>query len=180
MVESDVVHLESTMNSGENSGVCGRLGDGALSDPRFHRRPSSTLAFSSTSLCSPFSFTFHQPAHLFLSNESAFNEPSARSHFVSSSAILASQSYKIMTSTSSTPDISTLSLSHKPSQQRLHDTYDYEGNGSGNGRNPYHFSTSPPIPAQSQYNPLNLSQSPLKNKTMRGGLPSVSRLHRMT
>ncbi|GJE86803.1 RRM/R3H domain-containing protein [Phanerochaete sordida] len=77
-----------------------------------------------------------------------------------------------MTSSSSTPDISTLSLSSKPSQQRLHDTYDYEGSGSGNGRNPYHFSTSPPIPAQSQYNPLGISQSPLKNKTMRGGLPS--------
>lgn len=78
-----------------------------------------------------------------------------------------------MTSTSSTPDISSLSLSSKPSQQRLHDTYDYEGTGSGNGRNPYHFSTSPPIPVQSQYNPLGISQSPLKNKTMRGGLPSV-------
>ncbi|PSR88856.1 hypothetical protein PHLCEN_2v5005 [Hermanssonia centrifuga] len=77
-----------------------------------------------------------------------------------------------MTSTSSTPDISSLSLSSKPSQQRLHDTYDYEGTGSGNGRNPYHFSTSPPIPVQSQYNPLGISQSPLKNKTMRGGLPS--------
>ena len=79
-----------------------------------------------------------------------------------------------MTSSSSTPDISTLSLSSKPSQQRLHDTYDYEGNASGNGRNPYHYSTSPPIPAPSQYNPLGVSQSPLKNKTMRGGLPSVS------
>ena len=87
------------------------------------------------------------------------------------------------TSTSSTPDIASLSLSSKPSQQRLHDTYDYDGStpasgaGNNNGtRNPYHFSTSPPIPAQSQYNPLNLSQSPLKNKTMRGGLPTVSPL----
>ena len=79
----------------------------------------------------------------------------------------------IMTSTSTTPDISGLSLSSKPSQQRLHDTYDYEGNSPGNGRTPYHFATSPPIPAQSQYNPLGLNQSPLKNKTMRGGLPSV-------
>ncbi|KAI0340676.1 hypothetical protein BDW22DRAFT_391793 [Trametopsis cervina] len=77
-----------------------------------------------------------------------------------------------MTSTSSTPDISNLSLSSKPSQQRLHEAYDYEGTATGNGRSPYHFSTSPPIAAQSQYNPLNLSQSPLKNKTMRGGLPS--------
>lgn len=84
-----------------------------------------------------------------------------------------------MTSTSSTPDISTLSLSSKPSQQRLHDTYDYEGSASGNGRTPYHFSTSPPIHAHSQYNPLGLSQSPLKNKTMRGGLPSVSYLFRV-
>ncbi|CAL1703995.1 unnamed protein product [Somion occarium] len=77
-----------------------------------------------------------------------------------------------MTSTSSTPpDISSLSLSSQPSQQRLHDSYDYEG-GGGNGRNPYHYSTSPPIPAQSQYNPLSLSQSPLKNKPIRSGLPS--------
>ncbi|TCD68238.1 hypothetical protein EIP91_011307 [Steccherinum ochraceum] len=77
-----------------------------------------------------------------------------------------------MTSNSSTPDIASLSLSSKPSQQRLHDTYDYEGSGSGNGRSPYHYQTSPPIPAQSQYNPLSLSQSPLKNKPARGGLPS--------
>ena len=37
-----------------------------------------------------------------------------------------------MTSSSSTPDIAsqvaTLSLSSQPSQQRLHDTYDFEGN----------------------------------------------------
>jgi hypothetical protein len=78
-----------------------------------------------------------------------------------------------MSSASSTPDISSLSLSHKPSQQRLHENYDYEGNISGNGRPQYHYSTSPPIPAQSQYNPLTLNQSPLKNKTVRGGLPSV-------
>ncbi|THH31772.1 hypothetical protein EUX98_g2440 [Antrodiella citrinella] len=77
-----------------------------------------------------------------------------------------------MTSTSSTPDIASLSLSSQPSQQRLHDTYDYEGSGSGNGRSPYHYQTSPPIPAQSQYNPLSLNQSPLKNKPVRGGLPS--------
>ncbi|KAI0798084.1 hypothetical protein C8Q75DRAFT_801975 [Abortiporus biennis] len=74
--------------------------------------------------------------------------------------------------TSSTPDIASLSLSSTASQQRLHDTYDYEGTTSGNGRNPYHYSTSPPIPAQSQYNPLSLSQSPLKNKPLRSGLPS--------
>ena len=84
-----------------------------------------------------------------------------------------------MTSSSSTPDlasqVATLSLGSQPPQQRLHDTYDYEGSASGNGRNPYHFSTSPPISAPSQYNPLGVSQSsPLKNKTMRGGLPSVS------
>ncbi|KAI0948383.1 hypothetical protein AcV7_009141 [Taiwanofungus camphoratus] len=77
-----------------------------------------------------------------------------------------------MTSSSSTPDISTLSLTSQPSQQRLHDTYDYEGNGGGNGRSPYHYSTSPPIPAQSQYNPLGMNQSPLKNKAVRGGLPT--------
>lgn len=77
-------------------------------------------------------------------------------------------------SASSTPDIASLSLSSKPSQQRIHDSYDYEGNGgNGGARSQYHYSTSPPIPAQSQYNPLTLNQSPLKNKTMRGGLPSV-------
>lgn len=77
-------------------------------------------------------------------------------------------------SPSPTPDIASLSLSSKPSRQRIHDSYDYEGNGgNGGARSQYHYSTSPPIPAQSQYNPLTLNQSPLKNKTMRGGLPSV-------
>jgi len=77
-------------------------------------------------------------------------------------------------SPSSTPDIASLSLSSKPSRQRIHDSYEYEGNGgNGGARSQYHYSTSPPIPAQSQYNPLTLNQSPLKNKTMRGGLPSV-------
>ena len=78
---------------------------------------------------------------------------------------------------SSTPDIAaqvaTLSLGTQPSQQRLHDTYDFEGSAGGNGRNPYHYSTSPPIPAQSQYNPLGMNQSPLKNKASRAALPSV-------
>jgi RNA recognition motif-containing protein len=76
--------------------------------------------------------------------------------------------------TNSPPDIMALSLSSRPSQQRLHDTYDYEGNtsGNGNGRSQYHFSTSPSVPAQSQYNQLGMSQSPLKNKPLRGGLPS--------
>ena len=75
-------------------------------------------------------------------------------------------------SASSTPDIASLSLSSK--QSHIHDSYDYEGNGgNGGARSQYHYSTSPPIPAQSQYNPLTLNQSPLKNKTMRGGLPSV-------
>ena len=78
---------------------------------------------------------------------------------------------------SSTPDIAaqvaTLSLGTQP-QQRLHDTYDFDGGAGGNGRNPYHFSTSPPIPAQSQYNPLGMNQSPLKNKASRAALPSVS------
>jgi len=77
-------------------------------------------------------------------------------------------------SASSTPDIASLSLSSKPSLQRIHDSYDFEGNGGiGGARSQYHYSTSPPVPAQSQYNPLTLNQSPLKNKTMRGGLPSV-------
>ncbi|EMD38665.1 hypothetical protein CERSUDRAFT_113840, partial [Gelatoporia subvermispora B] len=75
-------------------------------------------------------------------------------------------------SSSSTPDISSLSLSSQPTQQRLHDTYDYEGNISGNGRPQYHYSTSPPIPAQSQYTPLGLNSSPMKSKAVRGGLPT--------
>ena len=82
-----------------------------------------------------------------------------------------------MTSSSSTPDlasqVATLSLGSQPPQQRLHDTYDYEGNAGGNGRSPYHYSTSPPIPAQSQYNPLGMNPSPLKNKPSRAGLPTV-------
>ncbi|THH15596.1 hypothetical protein EW146_g4896 [Bondarzewia mesenterica] len=79
----------------------------------------------------------------------------------------------IMTS-SSTPDIASLSLSSQPSQQRLHDTYDYDGNGSGNGRPQYHFQTSPAIPGQSQYNsPLGMSQSPLKNKPQWLENPSI-------
>ncbi|KZT03549.1 uncharacterized protein LAESUDRAFT_704560 [Laetiporus sulphureus 93-53] len=74
---------------------------------------------------------------------------------------------------SSTPDISSLSLSSQPSQQRLHDTYEYEGSASGNGKTPYHYSTSPPVPAQSQYNPLAVGQNPLKSRpVLRGGLPS--------
>ena len=77
-------------------------------------------------------------------------------------------------SASSTPDIGSLSLSSKPSMQRFHDSHDYEVNdGDGGARSQYHYSTSPPIPAQSQYSPLTLGQSPLKNKTLRGGLPSV-------
>ncbi|KIK95861.1 hypothetical protein PAXRUDRAFT_11193 [Paxillus rubicundulus Ve08.2h10] len=69
------------------------------------------------------------------------------------------------------PDISSLSLSSHPSQ-RLNDSYDYEGPGIGNGRQHYQFATSPPIPAHSQYNPLNMSPSPLKIKPARGGLPT--------
>ncbi|KAK1229080.1 Peptidyl-prolyl cis-trans isomerase pin4 [Marasmius sp. AFHP31] len=68
--------------------------------------------------------------------------------------------------TNSPPDISTLSIS---SQQRLHDSYDYEGGANRQ----YHFATSPGIPSQSQYNPLTTGQSPLKNKQpVRGSLPT--------
>ncbi|KDQ60576.1 hypothetical protein JAAARDRAFT_31543 [Jaapia argillacea MUCL 33604] len=74
-----------------------------------------------------------------------------------------------MTSSPSIPDISSLSLSS--SSPRLHDSYDYEGNGNGGNRAQY-FSTSPAIQAQSQYNPLGMSQSPLKNKPLRAGLPT--------
>ncbi|KAJ3728876.1 hypothetical protein C8R42DRAFT_279190 [Lentinula raphanica] len=69
--------------------------------------------------------------------------------------------------TSSPPDISSLSLSNQ--QQRLHDSYEFEG--SGGNRPQYHFATSPGLPIQSQYNPLTTGQSPLK-KPVRGGLPS--------
>jgi hypothetical protein len=73
--------------------------------------------------------------------------------------------------TSSPPDISSLSLSSHASQQRLHDTYDYEGN-SGSGPQ-YRFATSPGIHPQSQYNPLtSISQSPIK-KPIRSALPTV-------
>ncbi|EAU88415.1 RRM/R3H domain-containing protein [Coprinopsis cinerea okayama7 len=72
--------------------------------------------------------------------------------------------------TSSPPDISTLSLSHRPSQQRLHDSYDYDGNGSS--RPQYHYATSQGLP-QSPYTPLaGMNQSPLKNKSVRAGLPA--------
>ncbi|KAH7889959.1 hypothetical protein F5I97DRAFT_1801507 [Phlebopus sp. FC_14] len=70
--------------------------------------------------------------------------------------------------TSPAPDISTLSLNSQPSQQRLHENYDYDGSG----RPPYQFSTSPSVPAPSQYNPLGMSPSPLKMKPVRGGLPT--------
>ena len=80
----------------------------------------------------------------------------------------------IMTSSSPTPDIASLSLSSQPPHQRLHDTYDYDGTGTGNGRLQYHYATSPPAPpSQSPFQPLSMSQSPLKSKTSRAALPSV-------
>lgn len=80
----------------------------------------------------------------------------------------------VMTSSSPTPDISSLSLS----SQRLHDTYDYDGTGAGNIRPQYHFATSPPVPPSqsSPFHPLSMNQSPLKTKTSRAGLPSVRSL----
>ena len=86
--------------------------------------------------------------------------------FFSCSRLVLKASASIMT-TSPTPDISSLSLSTQPSLQRLNDTHDYDG------RQQYQFSTSPPISAQSLYNPLNISPSPLKIKPVRGGLPTV-------
>ena len=56
-----------------------------------------------------------------------------------------------------------LSLSHRPSQQRLHDPYDYDASAAT--RPPYHFATSPAIPS---YNPLNTISKPL-----RSALPTV-------
>ncbi len=75
---------------------------------------------------------------------------------------------------SSPPDIASLSLSSQPPHQRLHDTYDYDGT-AGNLRPPYHFATSPPIPpGQPPFHPLSMNQSPLKNnKTARAALPTV-------
>ncbi|PFH46116.1 hypothetical protein AMATHDRAFT_156195 [Amanita thiersii Skay4041] len=74
--------------------------------------------------------------------------------------------------TSSPPDISSLTLGSQPSQPRLHDSYDYEGNTGS--RPPYHFATSPAIPSQSAYNPFpsSIAQSPLKSKPIRSGLPT--------
>lgn len=68
----------------------------------------------------------------------------------------------------SPPDLSSLSLSSRPSQQRLHDTYDYDAN-----RSPFHFATSQGLP-QSPYNPLtSITQSPIKNKPVRSAIPTV-------
>lgn len=75
---------------------------------------------------------------------------------------------------SSPPDMSSLSLSSRP-DQRLNENYDYEGNNNGNGRPQYHYSTSPPVSAPSQYNQLGMSQTPVK-KPLRGGLPTVRNL----
>ena len=83
----------------------------------------------------------------------------------------------VMTSSSPTPDIASLSLSSQPPHQRLHDTYDFEGPGTGNVRTQYHFATSPPVqPSHSPFHPLSMNQSPLKTKTSRAGLPSVRSL----
>ncbi|TFK25073.1 hypothetical protein FA15DRAFT_668946 [Coprinopsis marcescibilis] len=73
--------------------------------------------------------------------------------------------------TSSPPDISSLTLSHRASQQRLHDSYDYDANGPN--RPHYHYATSQGLP-QTPYTPLtSMNQSPLKNKsTVRNPLPA--------
>ncbi|KAJ7093148.1 hypothetical protein C8R44DRAFT_835518 [Mycena epipterygia] len=68
--------------------------------------------------------------------------------------------------TSSPPDISSLSLSS--SQQRFHEYHD----DSNNLNRAQYFATSPGIPVQSQYNPLTVGQSPLKNKPIRSALPT--------
>ena len=78
-----------------------------------------------------------------------------------------------MTSTSPTPDLSTLSLNAQPSQ-RPHDSYDYDGLTGVNLRQQYHFSTTPMVAGQMPYSPLDVSQSsPLKAKSSRAGLPTV-------
>ena len=68
-----------------------------------------------------------------------------------------------MTTTSSTPDIASLTISGPPpsgvaQQQQI----EYEG------RPQYHFQTSTGVPASAYMSP-----SPLKNKTSRAGLPTV-------
>jgi hypothetical protein len=71
--------------------------------------------------------------------------------------------------TSSPPDIATLSLG---SQQRLHDTYDYDGSSQPRAQ---FYNTSQGL-NQSPYTPISasLGQSPLKSKSsIRSGLPSV-------
>ncbi|KAF8589947.1 hypothetical protein K439DRAFT_1404167 [Ramaria rubella] len=73
-----------------------------------------------------------------------------------------------MTSTS-TPDISSLTLSPQRSQQRPNENYE-----TYDGRSPYHYSTSPPVMpgGQNPFNTTQVAQSPLKNKPSRAGLPS--------
>nr|GAT55488.1 r3h domain [Mycena chlorophos] len=72
--------------------------------------------------------------------------------------------------TSSPPDISSLTLN--ASHGRLHDS-SYDFDGSTAPRAQYHFATSTGIPAQTQYPPLGVGQSPLKNKpAARSGLPA--------
>ncbi|PPQ78180.1 hypothetical protein CVT25_015513 [Psilocybe cyanescens] len=66
----------------------------------------------------------------------------------------------------SPPDISSLTLNSRASQQHLHDSYDYEG------RSQFHFATTQGL-QQSPYNPLSsIAQSPLKNKPVRSALPT--------
>ncbi|KAH9483830.1 RNA-binding post-transcriptional regulator cip2 [Psilocybe cubensis] len=68
---------------------------------------------------------------------------------------------------SSPPDISSLTLNSRASQQHLHDSYDYDGRSQ-----PYHFATTQGL-QQSPYNHLaSIAQSPLKNKPVRSALPS--------
>lgn len=71
--------------------------------------------------------------------------------------------------TTSPPDISSLSLSHRPSQQRLHDSYDYDATSANRQ---FHYATTQGL-SQSPYNIAGMNQSPLKTKPVRGGLPQV-------
>lgn len=71
---------------------------------------------------------------------------------------------------SSTPDISSLTLSPQRTQQRPNENYD-----TYDGRNQYHHHTSPPIipGGQNPFNTTQISPTPPKNKSVRAGLPSV-------
>ena len=81
--------------------------------------------------------------------------------------------------TSIAQDMAALQIAPQATQQRINDSYEYDGESDGNMRSHYHFATSPAISAQSPLSQLNLTQAPLKSKTptnqtpARGSIPAV-------